>query len=408
MLMRLARIVIVLSLCLWSAAAFPTNLVPRGSLLRNSRKIQRFNKCCCGQYPSSAHASMDASRKYSNGGFKNQFRTTIQRVLKNNVHASSIPESKLQKAPQQQSPLIIKQANGFALSGSLLPGIRRLVAGGSQAYKSGVEAVQIYHHPGDVAVLALLSLAVNPIVRILHSAYYRIAGLLLGNKKPVKPYEDSKFSDAAQFVTQGGRIASIVYVVEVAVTFLVAVLASHPSAPRTRPPPNNLIPLTKVPDLFANCAYGYWLARKVVRAKSRLLQRYRLTDTYDAALDFIIYLIASILVLESSSVNLTALVRSLVAVGGLSSLVVGLALQGPATQILQGGLLLAANKFRKNEVIKLGDGTSGKVIDIGLMEVTILGEFCTVHIVMVELNAGGKQTVSWWMLSTNGIFRLTL
>lgn len=77
--------------------------------------------------------------------------------------------------------------------------------------------------------------------------------------------------------------------------------------------------------------------------------------------------------LDASHFDFRGLVRSLVAVGGLSSLVVGLALKDPVSQMLQGALMMASNKFHRHETIRLGDGTQGKVVDIGLLETTIMG-----------------------------------
>lgn len=82
---------------------------------------------------------------------------------------------------------------------------------------------------------------------------------------------------------------------------------------------------------------------------------------------------ASILILEASAFDLGAIVKSLVAVGGLSSIVVGLAFKDPASQMLQGAIMMAANKYHRNESIRLGDGTQGKVVDIGLLETTMMG-----------------------------------
>lgn len=77
--------------------------------------------------------------------------------------------------------------------------------------------------------------------------------------------------------------------------------------------------------------------------------------------------------MDASEFDLGTLLKSLIAFGGLSSIVVGLALQGPATQLLQGALMMAANKFHCKEKIRLGDGTEGKVVQIGLLETTIMG-----------------------------------
>lgn len=87
---------------------------------------------------------------------------------------------------------------------------------------------------------------------------------------------------------------------------------------------------------------------------------------------YTILLLALIFILDASDFDL----GTLVAVGGLSSIAVGLALQGPATQLLQGALMMAANKFHCREKIRLGDGTEGKVVQIGLLETTIMGKSC--------------------------------
>jgi small-conductance mechanosensitive channel len=86
-------------------------------------------------------------------------------------------------------------------------------------------------------------------------------------------------------------------------------------------------------------------------------------------IDYSIYLAAAILVLDASSFDLGALVNGLVVVGGLSLVFIGLASKDPAIQLLQGALLMAVNKFRKNETIRLGgDGTEG------LLEATLMSE----------------------------------
>eukprot|EP00546_Thalassionema_frauenfeldii_P015260 CAMPEP_0178922028 /NCGR_PEP_ID=MMETSP0786-20121207/15907_1 /TAXON_ID=186022 /ORGANISM="Thalassionema frauenfeldii, Strain CCMP 1798" /LENGTH=408 /DNA_ID=CAMNT_0020596309 /DNA_START=205 /DNA_END=1431 /DNA_ORIENTATION=- len=270
---------------------------------------------------------------------------------------------------------------GMIFSGTLLPNLRRLFAGSAEAYQYGWEAVRNFHYNGDVIILAIFALVPIPLTKLYHKIYYRLATKLKHIQE--KDYETSKIGAVGKVLSQGGRIASIVYVVELAVTFMVAVLSKTYKAPtssimnaKTGTTPKHLLPLQKFPVLFANCAYGFWLAQKVVKLKSRLLKKFyaKLPDpeTYDRLLDFFIYVLGSIFVLESSNFDLGALVKSLVAIGGLSSIVVGLALQGPATQLLQGALLMAANKFRRNEQIKLGDGTQGKVVDIGLLETTIM------------------------------------
>eukprot|EP00547_Thalassionema_nitzschioides_P006688 CAMPEP_0194218610 /NCGR_PEP_ID=MMETSP0156-20130528/24150_1 /TAXON_ID=33649 /ORGANISM="Thalassionema nitzschioides, Strain L26-B" /LENGTH=400 /DNA_ID=CAMNT_0038948023 /DNA_START=340 /DNA_END=1542 /DNA_ORIENTATION=+ len=266
---------------------------------------------------------------------------------------------------------------GMALSGHLLPNLQKLFAGSSESYATGWQAVKKLHRRGDVLILAIISLLPIPISKLYHNIYYRIA-TKFGGVKPTE-YEKSRIFKVGRAVSQGGRIGAVVYAIELITTFTLAILAEihNPTTIlKSASLPKHLMPLQKFPGLFANCAYGIWVARGVVEIKSTLLKKFysRLPDpeTYDRLIDFFIYVFASILILESSQVDLGALVKSLVAIGGLSSIVVGLALQGPATQLLQGALLMVANKYRRQEQIKLGDGTQGKVVDIGLLETTIM------------------------------------
>lgn len=286
----------------------------------------------------------------------------------------------------------LNKLHGMMFSGQLLPSMRKLFAGGSESYARGWQAVKSFHHTGNVAILALFSILTLPFMRLLHHLYYQIASNL--GRKESKEFDTSKFSGIGIFVSQAGRIASLVYFVELVATFILNVLAGAPNTVKPQTPassiPKSLIPLQKFPGLFANCAYGFWFAKHIVRLKSHLLSKFyaRLPDpeTYDHLLDFLIYIIVSILVLDASQFDLEGLVKSLVAVGGLSSLVVGLALKDPVSQLLQGALMMASNKFRRNEQIRLGDGTQGKVVDIGLLETTIVGKFRETKVTQIVLS----------------------
>jgi hypothetical protein len=201
---------------------------------------------------------------------------------------------------------------------------------------------------------AIFSLVPIALFRRFQGISYQVA-IKLGKKQ--KEYDNSKLSVGRWFISQGLQIASLVYFVEAVTTFLVAILAgmSKAAAPVKSPQQvaamEHLLPLQKCPELFANCAYGIWIARKVVLVKSWLLNKLfpRLPDpeTYDWFLDFLVYLAAAIFVLDASSFDMGALVKSLVAVGGLSSIVICLALKESVAQLPQGALLMAANKQGK-------------------------------------------------------------
>ena len=294
--------------------------------------------------------------------------------------AGAFAEETAPPSPPQQGPKILKPLHGMAFSGNLLPNIRYLLAGSTEKYGRGWKAVIENWHRGDAVILLAFSFLPVHLFRVFHALFYKVAETF-GKKH--KDYDESKLSLVAKILSQGGQIASVVYVVEMMVTFLVAVLGGRAvfapkAAAAAATAPKHLIPLVKFPGLFANCAYGVWITRKVIQLKRRVFKKFygRVSDpeTYDSVMDFLIWLVGLILILETSDFDLGALVKSLVAVGGLSSIVVGLALKDPATQLLQGALMMAANKFRRNELIRLGDGTQGKVVEIGLLETTIMGK----------------------------------
>jgi len=248
-----------------------------------------------------------------------------------------------------------------------------------ESYLRGWKAVKDSIYIGDVVTLACFSILPVPLARIYHKIFYRVVPIFVPSKEK-KDFETSKIGRVGRFVSQGGRIGLLVYFVEMASRFILNAAARAPRVAKqaVKPTvPKRLEPLVKFPNLFANAAYGYWIATEISRAKRRILRKFyrRLEEpeTYDGIIDFLIYITASIIVLDASHFDLRGLVRSLVAVGGLSSLVVGLALKEPVSQLLQGALMMASNKFHRNETIRLGDGTQGKVVDIGLLETTIMG-----------------------------------
>ncbi|CAJ1945094.1 unnamed protein product [Cylindrotheca closterium] len=259
------------------------------------------------------------------------------------------------------------------------PEVRDFFVRTAESCTKGWTAVKDSFYAADVIALVCLVILPIPLARMYHKIFYQIVPIFVPSKEK-KEYQRSKISRVGNFAAQGGRIASLVYLVEMASRFILNAAARAPKAAKAAAKsavPKNLEPLAKFPNFFANIAYGYWIATEVSKAKRRLLRKVytRLPDpeTYDGMFDFLIYITASIIVLDACHFDLGGLVRSLVAVGGLSSIVIGLALKEPVSQMLQGALMMASNKFHRNESIRLGDGTQGKVVDIGLLETTIMG-----------------------------------
>ena len=295
-----------------------------------------------------------------------------------NINDNGGPSSPIgQQGPETTTVLPRPKLGMMTFSEKLLPNVRRLFAGTSEAYSIGWSAVKQSIHAGDLIILAVMSFLSIPIMKVCHQLYYQTATKLVPTNE-AKEYEESKFSKTGKLLSQGGKIASLVYLVELITTFSLNVMILSAPKPQLPQLPKHLVPLQKFPGLFANCIYGYWIANHIVEVKSRifetLYEKLPDSDIYDRIMSYLIYVTATILIIDASQFDFTALVKSLVAVGGLSSIVIGLALKEPISQLIQGMFLVATNKFRRNELIRLADGTQGKVVDINLLETTIMGK----------------------------------
>lgn len=134
--------------------------------------------------------------------------------------------------------------------------------------------------------------------------------------------------------------------------------------------------------------YGVWFAKLVSAFKTSLVDGYfRRNSTnprfkvnlasrktiFNNILDAAIYLVTALILLETNHIDVGVAFKSLLTLGGVSSVVVGLALKEPITEIIQGTSMLLSNKFSTGDIIKLSDGTSGQVQDMKWTDVMMRG-----------------------------------
>jgi small-conductance mechanosensitive channel len=131
--------------------------------------------------------------------------------------------------------------------------------------------------------------------------------------------------------------------------------------------------------LVLTAAYGIWAARKASKVKTlvvnRFFRRYNGNNKraklnvaskallLNRMLDAVIYLVAGLMFLDANNIDVGVALKSLLTLGGVSSVVVGLVLKEPVSEIFQGLSTLLSNKFTTGDVIKLKDGSAGKVLD---------------------------------------------
>lgn len=99
-------------------------------------------------------------------------------------------------------------------------------------------------------------------------------------------------------------------------------------------------------------------------ARARLLDR---------ALTAVLWGAAGGHVLDLLQVNVGTTVKSLVAFGGMGGLVVSLAMQSFAAQVVSGMVLNSSDRFYVGDKIQLGDGTTGVVTEMSLLHTDLRG-----------------------------------
>ena len=96
-------------------------------------------------------------------------------------------------------------------------------------------------------------------------------------------------------------------------------------------------------------------------------------ELYDQLLDFILILITISNILYELHIDVNQGLQSIFAASGVSAVIFSLASKGLVEQIVSGLILKCWDAINENDCIKLGDGTTGIVKDIGLVETTIVG-----------------------------------
>jgi len=222
--------------------------------------------------------------------------------------------------------------------------------------------------PLDLAVLVSLAFGTEFILRLFNC---RVLDPFM-RRNESKAYEASKLSTVGKTVCQFGQCSLTAYLCEIFIVFLDAV--------------GLRLPNSAARDVVVSI-YSVWAARQLCLIKGDSLRRFfkrrerQKRGRYwaskgvfvDRLADIIIYLVTGIVAMDMCNVQVGMVVKSILSVAGLSSLILGLSLRDPATQILQGASLLLLDRFGPGDKIKLADGTIGRVTEIGWMDTQLMG-----------------------------------
>ena len=240
----------------------------------------------------------------------------------------------------------------------------RFVKRAKPAFMQIVEVVD----PLDLAIILSIAFGTSTVFKWFND---NIVNKTIRRNAP-KKFRHSKVKIFSDLMCQAGQCAFFSYIGEILLAFLEVLGANLPkSAPR----------------FITVSTYAIWIAGRLSVWKTRILKQIFSANPdfprnkvlpitgvfYSRLLDISIYLLMAIMVLDLSSVRVGVVIKSFLSVAGLSSIVLGLSLRDPATQILQGTSLLLLDRFRPGEKVKLADGTIGKVISIGWLDTCMAG-----------------------------------
>ena len=218
----------------------------------------------------------------------------------------------------------------------------------------------------DATFILVLRFLPEIFLRFIHN---RIVNKTVRRQRPIDFETTPVFYPLSQFLCRLGQVGLLNYVLELLLIFFSGLGV-----------PN----LADKPKLLASCLYGYWAANLISMIKARLLdqalRKYRNRTKlegrkvlYNRFLDAIIYLVATLFILDLNKIDVGKALTSLLTLCGASSIVVGLALKEPVTEIVQGTSILFSDKFSTGDTIRLSDGTEGRVEDMRWTDTSIRG-----------------------------------
>ena len=243
------------------------------------------------------------------------------------------------------------------IAGKLFPALRRTIL---TSEKCGMALTRVLDAAAlsDFVVIAALGLGATPLLKGGRALAARRWPSLLGT------WDGSYVAICARGLRRLAKWMCVLYAVDL------SCLAAHTIGLPIR---------TDLPLIAASFAYPIWLARVVSALKAKFLgMREKMPSdaahieagvdgrvlVYNRLLDFAIGVFAAVGALEVLSLELGVAFTSLIAVSGVSSVVVALACQEPLSHLINGLLLTFNDKFRPGDEVQFGD-VAGFVTSMG-------------------------------------------
>jgi len=127
----------------------------------------------------------------------------------------------------------------------------------------------------------------------------------------------------------------------------------------------------------AFCAWGGMTAcivKRVILIQSVAGKTLGRVALFDRLMDFVIFLVTIMTILDQLKIDMSGGLQTILSFGGIGALAFSLASKDLVEQIVGGFAINAWDAFDKGDKIRLGDGTEGIILEIGLLE-TLIQQF---------------------------------
>lgn len=303
--------------------------------------------------------------------FSSSLTTYVRKFPTTDYHTRTHQIQLQHSTPILTTPMLEQEMEHRVLAGRLFPFLSRLMITPS--------VLKVIRSNADIKELGILLFGGSGALSILARGLFQIR---CSRRKNVfeGSWKASKAFHVTNHIQQGFRIGVAVYILDLLADVLVAAGFQNKS-------------ITSMSYVSATLLYTFWAMFRIRFYKTFLLQRMfkrisssestgvstksdwtRTCKFYNRIINYIIYIITVLLVIDMLGLNMGKSFQTLCAFGGVGTFVAGFASKDLAREIISGLSLSLGNSFQVGDRILCGDGTTGIIISMDLLNTIIRGQ----------------------------------
>lgn len=241
------------------------------------------------------------------------------------------------------------RVGGTLAGSSLLPFLKRLFIPKDE-FQALAETISKTVHWEDMMLMSLVGWLTVPSLRW---PYQNLPVAI----KPTTPFGKSAMYILADNLQQIARIALLVYFVDIFKMVCIGLGF-------------DFCKMSKFPHAFAQIAYTLWAARSISKAKKMALRKYvsQFPETFGRMQivnrlgNASLITIAGFIILNILKLEMGVAMHSVLALGSISTLALGIASQGIFSQILNGLLLVSSDRIYEGDFVRWGNKLEGTIV----------------------------------------------